>query len=93
MNAYTSEIVKIKHKQQCEQQEKTIIRNSIEPLINWRKHFQKNPLYHQVFADFGTNNDIDNSSLGNKTTDVQKQSPVCNGYYIVSEFNDVLQSG
>ena len=28
---------------------------------------------------------------GNKTTNIYKQNAVCNGYYIVSELNDVLQ--
>ena len=36
---------------------------------------------------------LDNSNMGNKTTNIYKQNPVCNGYYIVSELNDVLQSG
>ena len=31
--------------------------------------------------------------MGNKTTNIYKQNPVCNGYYIVSELNDILQSG
>ena len=29
--------------------------------------------------------------MGNKTTNIYKQNPVCNGYYIVSELNDVLK--
>ena len=31
--------------------------------------------------------------MGNKTTNIYHQKPVCNGYYIVSELNDVLKSG
>ena len=31
--------------------------------------------------------------MGNKTTNIYKQNAVCNGYYIVSELNDILQSG
>ena len=30
---------------------------------------------------------------GNKTTNIYKQNPVCNSYYIVSDLKDVTQSG
>ena len=39
------------------------------------------------------NNEIDNSNMGNKTTNIYQQNHVCNGYYIVSKLNDVLKSG
>ena len=39
------------------------------------------------------NNIIDNSSFGYKTTNIYHQKAVCNGYYIVSELNNVLKSG
>ena len=29
----------------------------------------------------------------NKTTTIYKQNPVCTGFYIMSDFNDVLESG
>ena len=38
-------------------------------------------------------NEIDNSSLGIKTTNNYRQSPVLNGYRIVSELEDVLKNG
>ena len=47
----------------------------------------------RIYADFEANNIIDNSSFGYKTTNIYHQKPVCNGYYIVSELNDVLKSG
>ena len=31
------------------------------------------------------NNKIDNSNMGNKTTNIYHQKAVCNGYYIVSQ--------
>ena len=31
--------------------------------------------------------------MGNKTTNIYHQKPVCNGYYIVSELNNVLKNG
>ena len=55
--------------------------------------FIKLPLYFRVYADFECNNEIDNSNMGNKTTNIYKQNPVCNGYYIVSELPNVLKSG
>ena len=33
------------------------------------------------------------ASPANKTTNIYKQNPVCNGYQIASELSDVLQSG
>ena len=36
---------------------------------------------------------IDMSNIGNKTTNIYKQNPVCNGYFIVSELDDLLKSG
>ena len=37
--------------------------------------------------------EIDGSNIGNKTTNLYKQNPVLNGYYIISEMEDVLESG
>ena len=58
-----------------------------------KKPFHKNPFYFEIYADFEADNGIDNSSIGIKTTNIQKQNPVLNGYYIVSELNDVSNSG
>ena len=54
---------------------------------------KKNPLYFRIYADFEADNEKDNSSIGNKTTNLYKQNPVLNGYRIESELEDVLQSG
>ena len=37
-------------------------------------------------------NEEDNSSIGNKTTNIYKQNPVFNGYHKKSELQDVLKS-
>ena len=58
-----------------------------------KKHFHKNPLYFRIIADFEAVNEIDGSNIGNKTTYIYKQNPVLNGYYIISELEDVLESG
>ena len=69
------------------------IRTSNESHLFWKKHFHKNPLYFRVYADFEADNEIDNSNVGNKTTNIYKQNPVPNGYQIIYESEDVLQSG
>ena len=49
--------------------------------------------YFRIIADFEADNEIDDYKIGNKTTNIHKQKPVLNGYYIISELNDVLKSG
>ena len=44
-------------------------------------------------ADFGAVNEIHNSNKRDKTTNISKQNPVRIGSNIVSELNDVFQSG
>ena len=93
LSSYSNENVLNKHKFKCQQQEITSIRTSNESHIYWKKYFHKIPLYFRIYADFECNNEIDNSNMGNKTTNIYKQNAVCNGYYIISELNDVLKSG
>ena len=82
----------IKHNQQCGEQDITSLSLSNESHVDWKKHFHKNPLYFRIYAGFEADNEIDNSSIGNKTTNIYKQNPVLNGYRIVSEVEDVLKS-
>ena len=58
-----------------------------------KKHFHKNPLYFRIIADFEVDNEVDGSNKGNKTTNIYKQNPVLNGYYIISDLEDVLKIG
>ena len=83
----------IKHKQKCAEDNITTIKTSPDSQLHWKRHFHKNPLYFRVYADFEADNEKDNSSIGNKTTNIYKQSPVLNGYHIESELEDVLKSG
>ena len=92
LNSYTSENKIIKHKQQCIQIEITSIRLSLESHIYRKNHFHKNPLYFGIYADFEADNEMDNSSIGSEITNFYMQIPVCNGYEIVSELEDVLKS-
>ena len=69
------------------------IKTSSESHIQWNKHFHKNPLNFRLYADFEADNEINNSSIGIKTTNIYKQNPVLNSYHVKSELNDILQSG
>ena len=67
--------------------------HQMNPIFFWKKHFHKNPLCFRIIADFEADNEIDGSNIGNKTTNIYKQNPVLNGYFIISELEDVLKSG
>ena len=93
MNFHTSQIVLIKHKQQCGEQDITSLRLRNESHLFWKKLFHKNPLFFRIYSDFEADNEIDNTYKGNKTTNFYKQNPILNGYYIISELDDVLKNG
>ena len=93
LNSYTSENALINHKEKCGKDNICTIRTSSDSHIYWKKHFHKNPLYFRIIADFEADNEVDGSNIGNKTTNIYKQNPVLNGYYIISELEDVLKSG
>ena len=92
LSSYTSQNMLIKHKEKCGDGNITVIKTSNESHLHWKKHFHKNLLYFRIYADFEADNEKDNSIIGNKTTNIYKQNPVLNGYYIVSELEDVLKS-
>ena len=92
LSSYTSENMLTKHKQKCGDDNIITIKTSNETHLHWKNHFQKNPLYFRIYADFEADNEKDNSIIGNKTTNIYKQNPVLNGYHIVSELEDVLKS-
>ena len=92
MSSYTIENMLMKQKEKCGDDNITVIKTSNESHLNWKKHFHKNLLYFRIYADFEADNEKDNSIVVNKTTNIYKQNPVLNGYHIVSEFDDVLES-
>ena len=93
MSSFSSQNVLAKHNQRRERQEITSIGRSNESNIYWKKNFHKNPFYSRINTDYEADNEIDKSNIGNKTTNIYKQNPVCDGYYIVSELDDVSKSG
>ena len=93
LNSYTCENTLINHKENCGDDNICTIRTSNESHLHWKKHFHKNPKFFRIIADFEADNEKDNTKIGNKTTNIYKQNPVLKGYYIISEFEDVLESG
>ena len=93
LNSYTCENALKNHKEKCGDDIICTIRTSNESHLYWKKHFHNNPLYFRIYADFEADKEKDNSKIGNKTTNIYKQIPVLNGYYIISELEDVLESG
>ena len=93
LSSYTSQNVLIKQKPQCEQEKIIHIRTSNESHFYWNKHFHKNSIYFRIVADSEAENEIAYSSIRNKTTSINKQSPALTGYVIVSELKDVLKRG
>ena len=93
LNSYTCKNALTNHKEKCGEDNICTIRTSNESHLYWKKHFHKNPLYFRIIADFEADNEKDNTKIGNKTTNIYKQNPVLNGYYIISELEDVLESG
>ena len=91
LNSYTTNSMLIKHKNLCDQNQ--ILKTSPNSHIYWKKYFQKNKFYFRIYADFEADNKKENTSIGDKTTNIYKQEPVCNGYQIVSELEDILKSG
>ena len=83
----------MKHKQKCGDDNVTTIKTSNESHLHWKKLYLTKPLYFRICADFEADNEKDFSSIGDKTTNINKQNPVLNGYRIISELEDVLKSG
>ena len=93
LKSYTNENALLNHKEKGGEDNICTKRTSNESHLYWKKHFHKNLLYFRIIADFEADNETDGSNVGNKTTIIYKQNPVLNGYYIISELEDVLESG
>ena len=74
--SYTSQSVLNKHKKPCGEQDITSLGLSHEFQLYWKKKFDRNPLSFRICSDFEVDIEIDNSSIGNKTTNIYKQNPV-----------------
>ena len=63
----------IKHKQKCGDDNIATLRTSKESHLQWKRHFHKNSLYFRIYADFEADDEIENSSIGIKTTNICEQ--------------------
>ena len=93
LNSYRSDNMLMLHRPKFEIYDRSTIRTLTESCLHWKKQFHKNPLRLRIYADFEADNEVDISSIDNKTTNIYKQKPMLNGYNILSELDDVLQSG
>ena len=93
LSSYTNENMLKKHKEKCQNKALTTIKTSTDSHVYWKKHFHKNPFYFRMYTDFEANSEKDNSSIGNRTTNIYNLNPVLNSYRIISELDDVLKSG
>ena len=75
-----------------QQQELSSIRKSRESYLHWKKHFHKNALYFRIHADLEADIEFDNSSIGDKTNNIYKRNPNCNGFCMECELNNVLKN-
>ena len=92
LNWKLSEDMLVLHKQNCGEDDICSIRTSNDTQIQWIKHFHKNSFYLRIIADFEADNELEKSSIGEKTTNIFKQKPISNGYNIVYELDDILES-
>ena len=58
------------HIQKCGQQEITSVKLSKESHLYWKDHFHMNPIFFKIIVDFEAPNELDNSNIGNETTNV-----------------------
>ena len=81
------------HNEKCGEDNICAISTSSESRLYWKKHFHKNPLNFRIIADFEADNEINGTNVRNKATNIYKQNPGLNGYYVISELEDILRSG
>ena len=94
LNSYTNENALKNHKEKCREDNICTRRtpNASHFQCKKKKHFHKDPLSFRKYEDFEADNEIDNSNVGNKTTNIYNQIPVLNGYRIEYELDDIFQS-
>ena len=77
MNSYTSENMLLIHKPKNQNYEATTIKLQENHIFMGKNIFIKNQYFFRIFADFGAENEIDNSNRGNKTTNVYMSKMQC----------------
>ena len=56
------------HKPKCEKNDITTNRTPPESHLHWKNQLHKNPLFFRLHADFEADDEIDNTNIGNETT-------------------------
>ena len=77
LNSHTAHSMLSKHKKLCKENQQ--LKTSSNSHIKWKKYFKKNKLDFRIYADLEADNKKENTNIGNKTTNIYKQEPVCNG--------------
>ena len=72
LNSCTSENMLMIHKRKCENYDITNIRTSSESHLPWKDHFRETAVNFRIIADLEAYNELDNSSIGNKTIKILK---------------------
>ena len=70
LDSFTSENALTNHKEKCGDDNICTIKTSNESQIQWNKQFHKILLLLGLYADFEADNEIDNPSIGHKTTTI-----------------------
>ena len=75
------------HKKLCGNKNKSVYIPSKETHIKWNKYYQKMPIYSIIIADFEARNEpiINQDNVICKTSDICKQIPCCNGFYVINK--------
>ena len=82
-----------KQEKTCEQQGITAIKTTSEShLYSKKKQLHKKLLYFRFSAVIEANKENNNCFIGEKTSNIYTQTPVCNGWYKIPEIFDVSQS-
>ena len=79
------------HKKLCGGKMKSVYIPCKKTHIKWDKYYQKMPLYTMIIADFEARNEpiINQDNIINKTIDICKQIPCCNGFYVINKLTDL----
>ena len=59
-------------------EKKQVLELRMDLIYFGKKHFLKNSICFGIYADFNVDNEVDNSSIGNKATNIYKPNPICN---------------
>ena len=91
LNSYTIQSELITHKILCGNKNKSVYIPCKESHIKWNNYYQKMPIHSLIIADFEARKEpIYNENKQHcNTTDITKQIPCCNGFYIINTITNL----